>query len=514
MSAAERIGIKYAEPVRKTIHRLEKRYDMTNPRDEHAVRRSLFLVRNGQVKVVAYQPNEHKITFTIRDAHTIQGHYFPLQDQFECECGTEGGCRHELVMALMLYQYQMSLSQWMKDFKAKTPPLELPVNDRTPDSWKAIVEYHTYAFLRKVNWYDMYHMPILFRELKERIARSRPFEREWLPMYHFYTTLLMISIIWKSLPEDNPYSARNLLEEELFSLNAELDSLQSSSKLFAFDPFLADIRLMVRELALLEGFNAGQRRVFYTNYLLTLLPSKKDMEEELQIVLASKTEQAVLLHATIAVIVKDEAAYLQALQSVRLDLLESWLSFADFVAQSPSDHLLEPLLRKMMPFLANYLTNSTSTWHRNTVVNDIYQLYAQIDLTETEWEQLFFHFGEHGLRPYSQFLLERGRYKEWVSLHHVHNSSINFAESCGLSRVMQEAPSELLPFYHFLAMKEVAARSRANYTQAVRIWKKMKTAAKKAGQVDFWQDYLTEIQTQYKRLRALQEEIQKGSLTK
>lgn len=40
----------------------------------------------------------------------------------------------------------------------------------------------------------------------------------------------------------------------------------------------------------------------------------------------------------------------------------------------------------------------------------------------------------------------------------------------------------------------------------------MKAACKKSGQMPFWNGYMNEIQHRYKRLRALQEEIEKGKL--
>jgi len=40
----------------------------------------------------------------------------------------------------------------------------------------------------------------------------------------------------------------------------------------------------------------------------------------------------------------------------------------------------------------------------------------------------------------------------------------------------------------------------------------MKSAAKKSGKLNFWTDYIQSISEQYKRLRALQEELEKGNL--
>lgn len=40
----------------------------------------------------------------------------------------------------------------------------------------------------------------------------------------------------------------------------------------------------------------------------------------------------------------------------------------------------------------------------------------------------------------------------------------------------------------------------------------MKAVAKKSGKHEFWNQYVTTVRQNYKRMRALQEEIEKGNL--
>ena len=60
-------------------------------------------------------------------------------------------------------------------------------------------------------------------------------------------------------------------------------------------------------------------------------------------------------------------------------------------------------------------------------------------------------------------------------------------------------------------MEELAQKTRMNYKQAVRIWKGMRSAAKKAGKTAYFEQYIQIIRTDYKRLRALQEELDKAN---
>lgn len=162
--------------------------------------------------------------------------------------------------------------------------------------------------------------------------------------------------------------------------------------------------------------------------------------------------------------------------------------------------------------MKTFLFEGLYTQYRHQYVRTLSRLFSLINLDEAEWEDLFRQFGHYGLPAYSTYLIEKGLFKQWAELHHMHSSPLYFAEECGLREVQEAAPDYVLPLYHRYAMSHLDERSRSSYKQAVRIWKKMKAACKKSDQMEFWKSYMKEIRTQNKRLRALQEEIEKGNL--
>lgn len=91
-------------------------------------------------------------------------------------------------------------------------------------------------------------------------------------------------------------------------------------------------------------------------------------------------------------------------------------------------------------------------------------------------------------------------------------TSLSHIELFGLKDVLEHDPALVLPLYHLYAMQEVEQKSRMNYKQAVRIWKMMKSAAKKSNKLTYFERYIESMQQRFKRLRALQEEIEKGKL--
>ena len=139
-------------------------------------------------------------------------------------------------------------------------------------------------------------------------------------------------------------------------------------------------------------------------------------------------------------------------------------------------------------------------------------LFNSVQLESDELENLYKSFGTYGIQSYSTLLLKEKRYRDWMALHQSANSSLEYAEACGLAVVKEDAPEVLLPLYHHYAMRFINEKNRYSYKQAVRIWKKMKAIAKKSNEADYWNAYLENVRDKYRRLRALQQEIEKGNL--
>jgi len=165
-----------------------------------------------------------------------------------------------------------------------------------------------------------------------------------------------------------------------------------------------------------------------------------------------------------------------------------------------------------LPHLKYYIQQVLPAQFRQFYTNSLNQLYTEIDLTESEELMLYGAFGRYGVQPYSDYLLQKGRYDDWVALHQLYPSSISYLESIGLKQVLLEQPAATLPLYHHYAMEEIRQKSRMNYKQAVRLWKAMKSAAKKAGKTAYFEQYIETVRMQFKRLRALQEELDKAQL--
>lgn len=508
------IILQHRESIYSAMEQLENYFSSDQAVHEEMFRRALFDVRNNHVQISKYDSFNNIFYFSIQDVQSITGYFNLDENKLYSNCNERGVCRHQISVTFYLYQHIDSLSDWISRWKSSSAPQLITIERRTPESWTAFVDFHTNRFVRSINWDDIYSFPYRFEELTKKIQKNMPIEREWKPLYNFYTTARLLENLWPSLPKKTHYYIKQTLDEAIEELDGLLVSLQSANRLFAFDPFFEEIRQIIRRLCQMDGLILLERHYLYINFMSIVANKKENLEEEQAFLEGHNSFLSRLNYAAVSILLNDHSSFDKALSFIQASQLEEWKHVATFVLKNGTTEQFELIMNKISDHLEQFMATTLSEWQRTHFVSELYDLYRKIDLSDEQWNRLFQLFGKNGFRPYTQYLLNQKLYREWVALHQQYNSSLEFAESCGMSQVLAEAPNELLPFYHFIAMKEVQFRTRENYKQAVRVWKKMKSAAKKANKMDFWESYVTEIQQRFKRLRALQEEMQKGSLAK
>lgn len=81
-----------------------------------------------------------------------------------------------------------------------------------------------------------------------------------------------------------------------------------------------------------------------------------------------------------------------------------------------------------------------------------------------------------------------------------------------LKEIAASDPEALIPAYHREVAFFIDQKNRSSYKEAARYLKKLRTLYKKAKKQKVWERYIQLLSSHYKRLRALQEELQKGKL--
>ncbi|KGR80139.1 hypothetical protein [Ureibacillus manganicus] len=515
------IAREYSPFIYDQIDKIERTFHPSVTEDEELVRRALFAVRNQSVLFQRYIPLKKRLYISVQDVRSTDVMIDFYNKLLVCSCPQEGLCRHKVSVMLSLYQYLDSVQDWATKWREKkNVSLHVLASDRSPESWQAMVDEVMSHILKDNTTMDTYLISTMADNALTKLKKHLPFEREWQPLYNIFMELSVLNKIWEYLSTTNSRVHSDYFEyffdRRFNSLQDQIQEITAKSRLFAMDPFYNALQLLVRELLTEREGHINRRMNLYLLFWDTMFIERSRAIQELEILENTLADQedvtGEIIKNMFYIILKNYDAIRTNLKTIYEEHLLLYFGLAKFAVSKNDSIATELLLKAILPYLNKFLNNYLQPGYRQTYVKKVNKLYENLSLTEQEEQTLYSAFGVYGIQPFSMYLLKNKRYEEWAALHQLHPSSISYLESCGLREVLEEAPQTTLPLYHFYAMEEVSQKSRLNYKQAVRIWKMMKSAAKKSGKLGFWADYIQSVSEQYKRLRALQEELEKGNL--
>lgn len=510
----------YEDFLRNKMVELNIELDSSNDNDEETVRRAAFLARHNYVKLRSFRADLGRIQFAVQDAGTPTVTILANDEKTSCDCPMKKPCRHQLAALFTLYQYIDSLAGWLEDFRnKKNVQLRLLNEERTPESWLKLVQQVYRQNLYNQQKVNPFLMESIYADMLQQINRYTPLEREWSSMYQLFTRISLLSHTWKHLQAtaEAPRSHYiNFIEHEAAQLKELIRQSATKSRLFALDPFYEALQQVVNYFLLhQDGYFDGRLNI-YTLFWEAMFQDKRSREIELAVLQTEHHFSADVdlnaVYAMFYIMLDKRPEFKQMLEAIDAKQLLVWTDLAHFANRNGYGDMLAMIVRAMLSHLSSFINEWLAARYRSSFVAEFNELCKVVDLTDEENEMLFAASGMYGIQPYSRYLIKQRRFIEWAALHQRFPSSLSYLELCGMRDVLDEKPEALLPLYHTLAMNEVNQKSRQHYKQAVRVWKKMKTAAKKSAKNEFWNDYVTTLKQSYKRLRALQEEIEKGNL--
>lgn len=511
--------------IRNQLENIEQALHPSVTEDEELIRRALFAVRNKSVNLERYVPATTTLYASVQDVRLTNVTVNFRSGEIHCDCPQEPWCRHKVSVILALFQYIDSVQDWAAKWRTKKSlNLHMLASTRTPENWLAMVNEVMAHLVPEGRLIEKHLLASTVDNIHGKLRKHLPFEREWQPIYNLFMEIAILNKLW---PHVNFERGGNSFGTDYFEyffdrrfelIQNTIHELSGKSRLFATDPFFDALQVLVREFLLEKERYIGRRLNIYLLFWDTVFIEKRRAEEELAILQdyeQSEISEDVPLSTVFNlfhILLKDFDSLKQNLENIAPDQMNVYFGLAKFAYSRNDEIATDAILKAMLPLLNEYINEYLVPSQRQMYVRRIHQLYDNIPLTEHEEMMLYSAFGSYGVQPYSHYLLKAKRYGEWVALHQLYPSSISYLETCGLKEVIDEAPEMTLPLYHYYALEEVNQKSRMNYKQAVRIWKMMKSASKKCGKTNFWADYIQTVREQYKRLRALQEELEKGNL--
>lgn len=183
-----------------------------------------------------------------------------------------------------------------------------------------------------------------------------------------------------------------------------------------------------------------------------------------------------------------------------------YIAFDLLVERQQWDRLLV-WLRRLLPLLAKAKQDD---FHKGCT----YWVEAmKRQPSDEEWIRVMLSLLPRSYYYYSEYLMQTGRYRQWVDLQLASGVSPANLYTAELKTVEAHDPKLLLPLYHQSVERAILEKNRDAYKLAIRQLKKLYGLYRQSGMTDRWSAYIERLSAKYARLRAFQEELAKGPWT-
>lgn len=509
--------------ILKQLSNFEEQLHPSSEEDQELVRRAVFSVRNRSVIFERYVPFSTNLYAIVQDVKSPQVIIEFSNEKMSCSCPASSVCRHELAVLLSLFQYFDSVQDWASRWRSKKNiQLESLATERTPENWRKLIDEVMQPHLSSDKKLEGYAIMTVVEMVRTRLNRFTPYEREWIPVYKLFCELGMFNHILRQnasnayQDSNHTYYMQYYADKAFDRMKDLLEEFSTQSKLFAIDPFYDELQNMVFELLLQTTKLKSLQMELYLLFWKRLFSNEERIQNELKKLEDYQAHNGQLnelnpIKIVFYMLLKDMQSIDELLKTISSDEIELYLLAVQFANDNQLPEVSNKILKAILPYIHDFFNHTLPPMQRQQFAFRVDQLFENVTLSEEDGMMLYSSLGKYGLQPFSTFLIRNGRYDEWAALHQLNPSSLSYLETCGLKMVSAEAPAVTLPLYHHFAMEELKHKSRVNYKQAVRIWKSMRSAAKKAGKTTYFENYMYVIRTENKRLRALQEELDKGN---
>ncbi|MCL6584993.1 MAG: hypothetical protein K6T72_00485 [Anoxybacillus sp.] len=503
--------------------------ELSHPLYESAMKKGLKLYREGFV-YNAQLMEEDVVQANVLDRSV----YKPVLDLFqlsqsECQCSSTYFCPHLFALFFYLYanvgQVGDLVRQWNTKQQETTKRPTIIQKPAPPAAsiaaWEKQFEQSFAYFLQRHRpsdyWFAHYLCYRFFPSLIEKISYKGT--EKWL--YHLHAALFTFSrLVQYSKPFQQSSYQRAFWDSaiaDFFSvIHNKCNLVANQPNRTPYTALFEELRKYVQHALLSsESLYLEWRLRAYGLLWQTLFNDKHWIDKEKQELRANKplTDEHRLALVQLAFMSKEDDDIPSLLQQVSIPLLPYALVW---IRQMASNNEWERMRMIWELCFANGDPLAGIPLHRRGEIANELLARAERYANETNDKKLY----EHTLRAllpysasdYSLYLLENEQYKQWVELHIIAGIDIETIHRPFLSMIEKRDCSLLLPLYHRAVDERIRAKNRASYKEAVRYLKKIRAAYRALGRYGTWRDYRDRLCEETKRLRAFQEELQKGKL--
>lgn len=505
--------------------------------DAKLVQKGLLLYRQGLVSKVRLE--DEKILAVVQDVTRV---HVELDLNFlqisHCSCPADGLCRHQIAAFLFVYAMVGSVSEWVESWRQpiqerkaahtwgiqrakdllKTSGSMKPDYDR----WVQRFQEGFESIMQATKNRKPYLVASLYEAYLRKLKAGAPVEQEWRQLYflvasiHTFINLLRLSTENSYTEDEISRYYRGVFFTMIDDVEELVEKLNVQALPFAFDNFIEGLKNDSTKLVS-ENFVLEFERTHLYVILWTRLFKKKSWHEKELADLGRFEKTLPVLMATIhqcIMLREDEKALrlLHDLENFSTPFMIYWLekltAAKDWKRMGPYVEMFTAHAREYMQSLnEHYARIDFSRLAIRTV-----QAYANETKKTEAYERILIQTLPYSYHYYDEFLFDMGSYEKWCDLQAYLGFDLSSISTERIRFLQKEQPEILLPLYHQAIQQHIEMKNRGNYREAVKLLKKLRTIYKKLKRQDDWQQFLDLLLERTKRLRAFQQECERGKL--
>lgn len=518
----ERVSYLHEHKIDEFMDNIKHAFRPDVPEDAQIIRNAVAIVRKGVPIAYESGDNGKRIDATLIDADNETVELYPLQQDSTCTCRQPGWCVHKVAVVFHLYSQFNSLTEWLHDWQRREiEQMVLTISERTPQAWNDVLDKLTnplYQLAPGENPNVFIHEASL---MDQKVLPLYPFEWEWKPLFELFYRLHLVEAAWPYLQGHlegvkhlsyREWQVKMWLSEQIEKITDQVQSLSNKLRLFETDVFYKSLEENVRRFILNSDGLFESRLDIYSSVTELLYVDPATQKKELAFLLETDDVDAPFFAAYFHLTQSDEQALADVAEKVGGELVDHWLPLADYATDMDETGSLRIIMETIYPHIGPYFHQISMSTDKYQFIRLIDGLLEIADFSEQKREELFMVYGESGVSTFGDFLIERERFAEWAALMHRYDIPYDGIESDTMRFVLANDPAAVMPLLHVYAMRFIQEKNRHSYRRAVRLFKNMKAGAKKSGKIEFWNNYIDTVREQFRRLRALAEEMEKGNL--
>lgn len=532
---------KYEELLLTAGNELKSILTPERDQDVKLVQKGQLLYRQGLVSKVRLE--DDLVLAVVQDVTRVQVELnLNFMQISTCSCPSDDLCRHQLATFFHVYAQVASVSEWVETWRQpiqerknlqywgiqkakdllKTGGVLKPDYDRWVNNFQESFD----TIVRGKNNLKPYLVSDLFQLYARKVKASSPVEQEWRQLYqlvasfHSFQMLLELSTDSNFTEDEISRYFRDLFYELMDDIEETINKLNVHALPFAFDTFIEKLKddsgILISQNYILDFEPTHLYVLLWTKLFKKKAWHEQALQDFERAFPKSKTLPVMVAGIQQYIMLRNDDAALRIIHVLEDDVTPFMLFWLERLTEGKE-------WKRMAPFLDAF-SNMVKPYIRS-----LYDHYARMDFTriaiktvgayamETKkldvYEKILIQTLPYSYRSYDEFLFDLAWYEKWSDLQAFIGYDINSISTERIRILQKEHPEILLPLYHQSIQQHIEMKNRGNYREAVRQLKKLRTLYKKLKRQDDFEGFMDILLERTKRLRAFQQECERGKLT-